>query len=96
MTEPPEQTIAKLCEARSQDFHLFQALYLENMAMKGVLKSARNLEEWLSSNTGTNDDWPVEIKTDNPETAKLLSNMLTALKSSVRKCSEIWIPPQLP
>lgn len=42
--------------------------YLERIA-----ETADALESWLGKNTGTNDDWPIEIKADEDGAAKLVS-----------------------
>lgn len=51
--------------------------YLERIA-----ETADALEKWLGANTGTNDDWPIEIKADEAGGAKL-ARLLTDLKNAL-------------
>lgn len=66
------------------EYHVLQQIdcgriqYLER-----VTETADALEKWLGANTGTNADWPIEIKADADGAAKLsrlLSNLSDALK----------------
>lgn len=47
--------------------------------LERVFETADVLERWLGENTGTNDDWPIEIKADS-EGASKLSTLLQDLK----------------
>lgn len=56
---------------------------LQHEELLRIAVSAHHLEEWLHKNTGTNDDWPVGIKTDKEggeKLAQLLTELCTALK----------------
>lgn len=56
-----------------------------------IVKTADSLEDWLSKNTGTNDEWPIEIKADQ-EGAEKLSELLTSLKESLLPYREVMKP----
>lgn len=47
-----------------------------------ISEAADDLEAWLSKNTGTNDDWPIEIKGDK-DGAEQLAELLTKLKTAL-------------
>jgi hypothetical protein len=61
-----------------EDFHQHSYLALARIAVAADL-----LEDFLGKNTGTNSDWPIEIKSDCEETAQKLSILLTELKDSL-------------
>lgn len=70
--------------ANELEYHVLRQIdcgriqYLER-----VTETADALEKWLGENTGTNDDWPIEIKADQDGASKLsrlLSDLSDALK----------------
>lgn len=46
--------------------------------------AAQDLMTFLRENTGSNDDWPVEIMTDNADDANLLAERFTALEAALK------------
>jgi hypothetical protein len=52
--------------------------YLERIA-----ESADALESWLGKNTGTNDEWLVEIKAHDEESANRITRLLSDLKDAL-------------
>lgn len=51
-------------------------------ALLRIAEAAHLLEEWMGRNSGTNDDWPIEIKADK-DGADTLSTMLTELHQAL-------------
>lgn len=46
--------------------------------------AAQDLMTFLGENTGTNDDWPIEIMTDSDEVAAQLAQKFDALKAALK------------
>jgi len=53
-----------------------------NLDLLSVFLAAEDLERWLSQNTGTTADWPIEIKADE-DGARDLSQRLNALRKTL-------------
>lgn len=48
-----------------------------------IVIAADNLERYLHANSGDNADWPIHLKTDNEESAKLLMENLQILREAL-------------
>ena len=49
-----------------------------------IADSADSLEEYLHSNSGTTDDWPIDLVARSKEDAEMLAGLLTKLRDALK------------
>jgi hypothetical protein len=59
-------------------------LRIDYSKLESVKTHAQSLLTYLRANVGSNDDWPVEIKTDSQESADKVAELLTNLEQAVK------------